>query len=180
MFDFYAEKLKKYQANVPKIFKRIAKKAAIKAENEAKEITDSEELVDTGAYKAAWSANSGEIEKDVYAVALSNSMDYASHLEWGHKVRGKTKLTVKIKGKIKRNKKIRRLLGKKGMRALGIKVRKHKKIRKELKGYSNGTRVKGFFVGRNALEEAHYYAIQQLDKVTEQAMIDYNNSFLSD
>uniref|UniRef100_A0AAU8AUR6 HK97 gp10 family phage protein n=1 Tax=Dulem virus 31 TaxID=3145749 RepID=A0AAU8AUR6_9VIRU len=131
MFDFYAEKLKKYQANVPKIFKRIAKKAAIKAENSAKEITDSDGLVDTGAYKAAWSANSGEIEKDVYAVALSNSMDYASHLEWGHKLR-------------------------------------------------NGGRYRGHFVGRNALGEAHYYAIQQLDKATEQAMIDYNNSFLSD
>lgn len=173
MFDQYAAKLKQYQADVPKVFKKVARKTAIKAENTAKEFTDKEGLVDTGAYKGAWEAHSQELEKGIYAVYLNNSMDYASHLEFGHKVRKKTKLTTKIKS----NKKIRRLLGKRGMRALGIKTRKHKKVRRELKGYSDGNRVKGFFVGRNTLDEAHFYALEQLDKELEKAIISYHQSF---
>lgn len=128
MFDQYAAKLKQYQADVPKVFKKVARKTAIKAENTAKELTDKEGLVDTGAYKGAWEAKSQELEKGTYAVYLNNSMDYASHLEFGHALR-------------------------------------------------NGGRWKGRFVGRNTLDEAHFYALEQLDKELEKAIINYHQSF---
>lgn len=128
MFDQYAAKLKQYQADVPKVFKKVARKTAIKAENTAKEFTDKEGLVDTGAYKGAWEAKSQELEKGTYAVFLNNSMDYASHLEFGHALR-------------------------------------------------NGRRWKGRFVGRNTLDETHFYALEQLDKELEKAIISYHQSF---
>lgn len=128
MFDQYAAKLKQYQADVPKVFKKVARKTAIKAENTAKELTDKEGLVDTGAYKGAWEAHSQELEKGTYAVYLNNSMDYASHLEFGHALR-------------------------------------------------NGGRWKGRFVGRNTLDEVQFYALEQLDKELEKAIINYHQSF---
>lgn len=87
MFDEYAEKLKEIHANVPAVFKRVAKQGAVKARNEAVKITDEEKLVDTGAYKRNWHAEGVEVTTDSYGVTLVNSMDYASHLEWGHKLR---------------------------------------------------------------------------------------------
>ena len=124
MFDQYAAKLKQYQADVPKVFKKVARKTAIKAENTAKELTDKEGLVDKGA----WEAHSQELEKETYAVYLNNSMDYASHLEFGHALR-------------------------------------------------NGGRWKGRFVGRNTLDEVQFYALEQLDKELEKAIINYHQSF---
>lgn len=78
---------------VPSIFEKVAKKAGIKFVNEAKEKTDKEGLVDTGAYKRSWHADIGEIKQKFWVIRGLNSMDYASHLEWGHKTRngGKTK-----------------------------------------------------------------------------------------
>lgn len=86
-FDDYAKKLKNLEQDVPKIFKRVAKKGAIKFENEAKERTDKEGLVDTGAYKRNWQAKAIEPLPDVYGVECVNNMEYASHLEYGHKLR---------------------------------------------------------------------------------------------
>lgn len=87
MFDEYAEKLKDIKANVPAIFKRIAKDGAIHARNQAVKITKEEKLVDTGAYRRNWHAEGVEVATDTYGVTLINSMNYASHLEWGHKLR---------------------------------------------------------------------------------------------
>lgn len=87
MFDEYAKKLKDIQANVPAVFERIAKQGAVKARNEAVKITDKEKLVDTGAYKRNWHAEGVEVATDTYGVTLINSMEYASHLEYGHKLR---------------------------------------------------------------------------------------------
>lgn len=87
MFDEYAKKLKDIKANVPAVFERVAKQGAVKARNEAVKITDKEKLVDTGAYKRNWHAEGVEVANDTYGVTLINSMEYASHLEWGHKLR---------------------------------------------------------------------------------------------
>lgn len=87
MFDEYAKKLKDIKANVPAVFNRVAKQGAVKARNEAVKITDEEKLVDTGAYRRNWHAEGVEVATDTYGVTLINSMEYASHLEWGHKLR---------------------------------------------------------------------------------------------
>lgn len=75
------------QADVPKIFEKVAKKGAIKFVNEAKDRTDKEALVDTGAYRRNWQAKAIEPLPDVYGVECTNNMEYASHLEYGHKLR---------------------------------------------------------------------------------------------
>jgi hypothetical protein len=86
-FKDYAKKLEALGENVPKVFKSVAKRGAVHAENTAKRLTDQEKLVDTGAYRRNWNAEGVELEKDVYAITLQNSMDYASHLEQGHRLR---------------------------------------------------------------------------------------------
>ena len=86
-FKDYAKKLEALGENVPKVFKSVAKRGAVHAENTAKKLTDQEKLVDTGAYRRNWNAEGVELEKDVYAITLQNSMDYASHLELGHRLR---------------------------------------------------------------------------------------------
>lgn len=86
-FKDYAKKLEALGENVPAIFKQVAGRGAVHAENTAKQLTDKEKLVDTGAYRRNWNAEGVELEKDVYAITLQNSMDYASHLEQGHRLR---------------------------------------------------------------------------------------------
>lgn len=99
MFDEYAKKLKDIKANVPAVFQKVAKLGAVKARNEAVKITDEEKLVDTGAYKRNWHAEGVEVANDTYGVTLINSMDYASHLEWGHKLRNGKRWKGKFVGR---------------------------------------------------------------------------------
>lgn len=87
MFDDYAKKLKNIGANVPKVFKKVAKLGANKFRNEAVKITDREKLVDTGNYRRNWNGEAIEPEQGVYGIAGINTVDYASHLEYGHKLR---------------------------------------------------------------------------------------------
>lgn len=86
-FDDFAKKLKELEQDVPKIFERTAKKGAIKFVNEAKERTDKEKLVDTGAYRRNWEAKAIEPLPDTYGVECKNNMEYASFLEYGHRLR---------------------------------------------------------------------------------------------
>lgn len=86
MFDEFARDLKKLEADVPKIFTKVAKKGAVKFVKEAKKKTDKEGLVDTGAYKGAWFAEAVDLG-GVAAIDCTNNMDYAMHLEKGHKLR---------------------------------------------------------------------------------------------
>ena len=99
MFEEYAKKLEELGENVPKVFNTVAKKGAIHARNTAIEITNREGLVDTGAYRRNWNGESGKTKNDTYAITLENSMEYASHLEYGHKLRG---INENRKYKIKR------------------------------------------------------------------------------
>ncbi|MCM1338794.1 MAG: HK97 gp10 family phage protein [Muribaculaceae bacterium] len=87
MFDSYAKKLASVQADVPKIFKATALKGAKFAENKAKELTDQENLVDTGNYRRNWNGERIEPQEGVYGVVLENSAEYASYLEDGHKLK---------------------------------------------------------------------------------------------
>lgn len=129
MFDEYAKKLKKVQADVPAIFKKVAGKAAIKFVNVAKKLTDDEGLVNTGNYRRNWHAERIEPQPDTYGVLCQNGVEYASHLEHGHKLR-------------------------------------------------NGGRWKGRFVGQRALDEAHFYCLEQLDDEFEKAFTSYHRSFI--
>ncbi len=84
MFDEYFNKLKELKQDAPKIFERTAIKGAVEFVNAAKKITDEEDLVDTGNYKRNWYADATTVG-DKHIIYCENSVDYASHLEEGHK-----------------------------------------------------------------------------------------------
>lgn len=86
MFDEYAKKLKDLGANVPQIFKMVAKKGANHFETTAKELTDKEKAVDTGAYKRNWNADVVEFSEGKYSIVCMNTMEYASFLEDGYSI----------------------------------------------------------------------------------------------
>ena len=100
MFDGYAEKLKKLEADVPKIFERTAKKGAIKFVKEAQNRTDKEKLVDTGNYKRNWNAQAIEPMSETYGVQCNNNVEYASFLEYGHKLRNGKRWKGKFVGEL--------------------------------------------------------------------------------
>lgn len=86
MFDDYAEKLKQLGADVPQIFKMVAKKGANHFETVAKQLTDKEKAVDTGAYKRNWNADVVEFNNAEFGIVCMNSMEYASFLEDGYEI----------------------------------------------------------------------------------------------
>lgn len=98
MYFDYMEKFEKLGEDVPKIFERVAKRGAIKFVNTAKKKTDEENLVDTGNYKRNWFAEAEQYAKDGFAIICQNSVEYASHLEWGHKTRNGGRVKGKFVG----------------------------------------------------------------------------------
>lgn len=99
MFDEYAKKLKELGEDVPKIFKQVAKRGAKKFVNEAQNITDEERLVDTGYYKRNWVAKEFEASPDVEAIEVKNNAEYASFLEYGHRLRNGARWQGKFVGR---------------------------------------------------------------------------------
>ena len=87
MFDEYAKKLKSIQANVPAVFKKVAKLGANHFRNEAVKRTDKERLVDTGNYRRNWQGEAIEPQEGLYGIACMNNVEYASFLEEGHRLR---------------------------------------------------------------------------------------------
>ena len=87
MFETYKKKLQEVQASVPKIFGAVALSGAKYAEKRAKELTNEAKLVDTGNYKQNWFGDKIKGERGVYGLVLHNPVEYASHLEYGHKLR---------------------------------------------------------------------------------------------
>ena len=86
MFEDYKEKLEALGANVPKVFSYVAGRGATHFVNEAKKRTADEGLVDTGAYRRNWWAKTS-VSNGVNKINVGNDMEYASHLEYGHKLR---------------------------------------------------------------------------------------------
>ena len=85
-FKDYAKKLEDLGQNVPKIFKAVAGRGAVHFENAAKELTDKEKAVDTGAYRRNWNAEVVELNEGEYGIVCMNSMEYASFLEDGYEI----------------------------------------------------------------------------------------------
>ena len=98
-FSDYEKRLEAMGENVDKVFKSAAKKAAIHFRNTAIKYTDEEKLVDTGNYKRSWNAEVFKPDKVTYAILCTNTADYASHLEWGHKLRNGKRWKGKFVGR---------------------------------------------------------------------------------
>lgn len=156
-FKDFAKRLEDLQQDVPKIFEKVAKKGAIKFVNEAQDLTDAESLVDTGSYKRNWVAKAFDIGGlSTYGVECKNNKEYASFLEWGYVV--KKDYFVPF-DKIKGTKKAENFIA------------QFKSKYPNAKGFiRKAGRYKGKFVGRRAIDEAHYYCIQQLQKAIDKAM----------
>lgn len=86
MYDKFRKDLEKYSKDTSKIFENVAKKGAIEFVNQAKKLTAQEKLVDTGYYRRNWYADAMTYG-DINVVYCENSVEYASYLEDGHKLR---------------------------------------------------------------------------------------------
>lgn len=86
-FKDYAKKLKKLGEDVPAIFEKAAKLGANHFVTTAKENTDKKKAVDTGAYKRSWDAEVVKSDDDKYSIKCVNTIEYASFLEDGYKVK---------------------------------------------------------------------------------------------
>ncbi len=155
MFDEYKKRLKELEQDVPKIFEEVAKRGAIKFVNEAKNLTDAEALVDTGAYKRNWNAQAIEPLPEVYGVECKNNMEYASFLEEGYVVKKDYFIPFDKMDKSAKTKAFIAEFKSKYPNAKGF-------IRK-------AGRYKGKFIGRRSIDEARYYCLQQLEKAVEKA-----------
>lgn len=102
-FEQYYSKIRNIEDGIPKIFEKVAKKSAIKFVNSAKDRTKKEGLVDTGAYRNNWAAEAEEVLPDTYGVICTNSMEYASHLEYGHKLRNGKRWKGRFVGELSLN-----------------------------------------------------------------------------
>lgn len=84
----FAKKLKYLEEELPEEFNSILLSGAHKFVNTAKDITEREGLVDTGNYRRGWQSS-----VDDNTINCINSVDYASHLEWGHRIHGTNRKT---------------------------------------------------------------------------------------
>ena len=85
-FEQFNKAMQETEGVIPQIFEKVAKKAALKFVNEAKEITNKERLVDTGSYKRNWTGDVSNPAKKFWTVKGFNPMNYASYLEYGHRL----------------------------------------------------------------------------------------------
>lgn len=99
MFDEYKKRLEELEANAPKVFKAVAGRSAKHFADIAKDLTDREKLVDTGNYKRNWHAEVIEPQKNTYGIAGINTVEYASFIEEGHKMRNGKKWKGRFVGK---------------------------------------------------------------------------------
>ena len=86
-FQEFNKKLKKAEGLIPELFEKTAKKAGIMFVNNAKDETDKVGLVDTGNYKRNWTTDIGTQANKYWIVKCYNPVEYASFLEYGHKLR---------------------------------------------------------------------------------------------
>lgn len=98
MFDEYIKKFKDIGAKSHLIFRKVAKEGAKFFEKEAVRLTNKEKLVDTGNYKRNWKAEQFETE-GVQAITGVNPVEYAEHLEYGHKLRNGKRWKGRFVGK---------------------------------------------------------------------------------
>lgn len=170
MFDNYKKMLDDLGANTDEIFSKVAQEGAIHFRKEAVRITNSEGLVDTGNYKRNWDAKAGKTNDNTHEIVAVNTVEYASHLEYGYTVKkdyfvpfdegsGTTRKGKqwKTKGMVKTPK-------------TKEFISKFKAKYPDAKGFiRKAGHYKGHFVGRQALDDTDFYCIEQLDKEFEKA-----------
>lgn len=97
-FEQFNQAMHQTEGFIPLIFEKVAKKAAIKFVKEAKENTDKEGLVDTGAYKRNWTGDIANPARKYWVIKGFNPINYASYLEYGHRLRNGNRWKGKFVG----------------------------------------------------------------------------------
>ena len=156
-FDDYAKKLKALGENVPKIFKNVAQRGANHFVTTAKQLTDKEKAVDTGAYKQNWNAEVVEFAKGKYKIICMNSMEYASFLEDGYNIdRAHFVPFDKMEGSPKTKQLIASFKAK----------------YPDAKGFiAKPRRFKGLKIGRRSMDDTEAWALIELQEEVDAAMM---------
>ena len=85
MWENYKKALKQRQERINNAWGELGDIAANKFVDEAKKETTLQKLVKTGNYRGSWTSNA--IKKGVDTVVKCiNNAEYASHLEYGHRI----------------------------------------------------------------------------------------------
>ena len=156
-YSDYEKKLKAIGENVPKVFKKVARQGAYHFERVAKELTDKEGAVDTGAYKQSWTAEVEEFSKDKYSIVCMNTMEYASFLEDGYDI---DKAHFVPFDKMKGTPKTSQL------------INSFKAKYPNAKGFiAKPRRFKGLKIGRSAMNDTEAYVLLTLFEEVEIAML---------
>lgn len=146
-FARFNKDMKRAEGYIGQIFEEVAQKAGIIFVNKAKTITREEGLVDTGNYRRNWTTDIAVIDNK-YRVIGYNPIEYASHLEYGYKLKKDQFIPFdKMEGTPQTKAFIARFKAK-YPNAKGF-------IRK-------AGRYKGKFVGTQAIKEAQEYAVNKL------------------
>ena len=86
-FEQFNQAMHETEGVIPQIFEKVAKKAAIKFVKEAKTKTKAEGLIDTGYYRDNWTGDISNPGKKFWVIKGFNPISYASHLEYGHRLK---------------------------------------------------------------------------------------------
>lgn len=171
MFDDYAKKLEELGADVPKTFETVAKKGAIHFENAAKEITDKERLVDTGAYRRNWNGEYFKPDEKSYAIACQNTMEYASYLEDGYNIKTAHFVPFKADSGVSRTGKAWKTKGMQGTPKTKAFIASFKAKYPDAKGFLAKPRTfKGLKIGKRAITNTELWLTNQLDEEIEKLM----------
>ena len=89
-FARFNKDMQKATGYIGQMFEEVAQLAGINFVNNAKTLTKQEGLIDTGNYRRNWSTDIDVLGK-TYQIVGFNPIKYASHLEYGHKIKGSNK-----------------------------------------------------------------------------------------
>lgn len=82
----YLERFKKAKDEMPQCLKNSMVKIGSKWQGYTKDNTP----VDTGTLRREWRISEPDIQGNTASITLSNSVDYASHVEYGHMNKSRT------------------------------------------------------------------------------------------
>ncbi len=85
MWDNYKQALRKRKERLNKAWEELGDVAASKFVNEAKNETTLQRLVKTGNYRGLWTSDVMKRGKETVIKCINNA-EYASHLEYGHRI----------------------------------------------------------------------------------------------
>ena len=85
MWDNYKKALNERKERLNKAWEDLGDITANKFVNEAKTETTLQKLVKTGNYRGSWTSDIDKKGKDTVVKCINNA-EYASHLEYGHRI----------------------------------------------------------------------------------------------